>query len=478
MRFFLAFSLLLGTGFSADLVAQYHVWFTGAQTCPTSFPTSTWNHWAWWSEQDNPCNFVGGTSWLRDTSTTAYPLIGPYKSTSEDVFRWHIRLAKEAGISAFLTTTNPGAGAENDAHIANFLILLKIANQENFKVGIETWMPAQGTADFYARVKSNLDQALASPDATAYYRINNLPVVWFRFWGRWDSLENLKSNLLNARQAFWIEEGNLTFSELAQIAPSNGSQITQIAKYNYPTPTGCALVGGYANYVSDYLGQLRANGYKPISHVYPRFNESAIINEPGRNPPRICLGNNGQVLESFWTQTSAGAADVAIIESWQDFNEMTMIEPGVDIYNWKNYGQESVYFGDAYKPLKQVAGLNGLTFNPPFPPCSIVDPAMLNSGFVTCTGNSSAIKPTISIGAQPTLIPPGETSLLSWWSTDATTVTINQGIGTVATTGMRTVTPAVTTTYTATATGPGGTASGSVTVNVKKKGPQWRRFGD
>jgi chitodextrinase len=61
---------------------------------------------------------------------------------------------------------------------------------------------------------------------------------------------------------------------------------------------------------------------------------------------------------------------------------------------------------------------------------------------------------------------PGQTATLSWATTDATTVTIDQGVGAVGTTGSATVSPNATTTYTLTATGAGGSTVASVTVNV------------
>lgn len=377
-----------------DVVAQYNVWHRTPAGCPANDPNNAWFHWAWWSQSDNPCNFLGGTSWLRDTSAGAYPMIGPYRSNSEEVFRWHIRLAKAAGVSAFMASTHPGAGADGDEFIANFLVLLKVASEEGFKVGIETWIPeSTGVAGFYAGVKSHIDQAVASPYNGALYRINGLPAVWFRFWTWWDSMVNLKNNLLNTRQVFWVIEGPMNFDEMATVTPTNGAQITQVAHFNYPSTSGCQYYSGYSNYVSDYLGQLIAHGYKPISHGYPSFEEQSIANEPGRTPPRSCNGGGGQLLGELFQQSTNGGAEAVFIESWNDFTEMTMIEPGVDIQQWRNLGQQQIYFGDAYKPIKQVAGFKGITFQAPPVPCSIVDPAIVATEFVECTG---PIPPAIS----------------------------------------------------------------------------------
>jgi phospholipase C len=81
-----------------------------------------------------------------------------------------------------------------------------------------------------------------------------------------------------------------------------------------------------------------------------------------------------------------------------------------------------------------------------------------------------SIPPTVAIGASPSSISSGSSSLLTVSATNATTVTITGTDGSSysmpSTSGTETVKPAATTTYTATATGTGGTATATVTVTV------------
>jgi YD repeat-containing protein len=72
----------------------------------------------------------------------------------------------------------------------------------------------------------------------------------------------------------------------------------------------------------------------------------------------------------------------------------------------------------------------------------------------------------VDISAEPEIIQSGHPSTLSWTSTNATSASIDQGIGDVPIEGSTTVSPTETTTYTITATGPGGSATHSVTVVV------------
>lgn len=71
-----------------------------------------------------------------------------------------------------------------------------------------------------------------------------------------------------------------------------------------------------------------------------------------------------------------------------------------------------------------------------------------------------------SFTASPTSIAAGGSSQLQWATTDATQVSIDNGVGTVPVDGSVTLSPAATTTYRLTATGPGGNSSSEVTVTV------------
>jgi len=71
-----------------------------------------------------------------------------------------------------------------------------------------------------------------------------------------------------------------------------------------------------------------------------------------------------------------------------------------------------------------------------------------------------------SFTAEPSTIERGQSSTLAWSISNATDMSINQGIGAVQSQGQRQVFPTATTTYTLTANGPGGSDSRSVTVSV------------
>jgi peptidoglycan-associated lipoprotein len=80
-------------------------------------------------------------------------------------------------------------------------------------------------------------------------------------------------------------------------------------------------------------------------------------------------------------------------------------------------------------------------------------------------------QPTVTLSADPSSIKKGESSTLSWTSTNATQLTIAPEVGTVNAQGSTQVSPADSTDYTVTASGPGGSATASARVTVSAPPP-------
>ncbi len=95
--------------------------------------------------------------------------------------------------------------------------------------------------------------------------------------------------------------------------------------------------------------------------------------------------------------------------------------------------------------------------------CSGPGGAALGSAAVTVGG-----APTASISADPTTINYSQSSTLNWSSTNATSCSIDQGIGGVPVNGSTSVSPATNTTYTITCSGPGASAQSSASVTVNQ----------
>ncbi|MFZ1986237.1 MAG: hypothetical protein WAU91_17625, partial [Desulfatitalea sp.] len=86
--------------------------------------------------------------------------------------------------------------------------------------------------------------------------------------------------------------------------------------------------------------------------------------------------------------------------------------------------------------------------------------------YKTVTVTVQAAAPTATLSAAPPSIAVGGASALSWTTGNAETVTIDNGVGTVAASGTMQVSPEHTTTYRLTATGAGTTTTATATVTV------------
>jgi len=79
--------------------------------------------------------------------------------------------------------------------------------------------------------------------------------------------------------------------------------------------------------------------------------------------------------------------------------------------------------------------------------------------------------PTITINVSPTAIEMGKTTTLTWKSTNATSVNIDNGIGTVESSGSRSISPSVSTTFKVRATNSKGEAVAEARVTVTEPPP-------
>jgi outer membrane protein OmpA-like peptidoglycan-associated protein len=74
--------------------------------------------------------------------------------------------------------------------------------------------------------------------------------------------------------------------------------------------------------------------------------------------------------------------------------------------------------------------------------------------------------PSISLSANPSSVSAGQCSTLTWYSSNASSVSIDQGVGRVDPNGSKQVCPDKSTQYRATATGDGGSRDASATVSM------------
>ena len=92
------------------------------------------------------------------------------------------------------------------------------------------------------------------------------------------------------------------------------------------------------------------------------------------------------------------------------------------------------------------------------------------SATASVTVTVQPLAPTITFSSTPSFILATQSAVLHWATSNATQVSIDNGVGAVQSVGSTQVSPGSTTTYTLTATGPGGTQTAQTTINVAPAG--------
>jgi hypothetical protein len=282
-----------------------------------------------------------------------------------------------------------------------------------------------------------------------------------------------------------------TLSDLAAIhidvGPINGT-ISGNLVYNLPTIGNGNSVGIWVEYdaqgwtvtnniVHDIGGTAFLNLNTPtISGRINTFTHNTTYNI-GLHAMRIAGGyvtieNNifyGTGANSGITTESRAVTDGHMIIDYNDYWDSA---GGTKVGSWNSGGALN------FAGWKSACGCDShsINANPLFvsPPSdfhlqasSPVLTAGLGATFMGALGAAAGAPPNISsFTAGPSSISSGSSSILAWSTSGATSLSIDQGIGTVTGVTSRVVTPSGTTTYTLTATNGSGSVTQSVTVTV------------
>jgi arylsulfatase A-like enzyme len=158
---------------------------------------------------------------------------------------------------------------------------------------------------------------------------------------------------------------------------------------------------------------------------------------------------SGPFIEDFAANPSVVSPTQPAELSWQVFraeNGTVAIEPGIGVVNAVGSASVATQQTTTYT---LTASADGIT----------------RTRSVTLTVAAAPL-PMISFAATPARIRPGESAALEWNVSHADTVTIDNGIGDVASAGSVFVSPSASTAYRLTAIGPGGTTTATAVLVV------------
>lgn len=354
------------------VLAHYYTWYT------TPFGAGgEWGHWQHGGkssllERPNDPETLLFPPAIREISSGAYPLIGPYDSMDREVVRWHIRLAKAAGIDGFLVDWWGAAGWQTPAgwtHDVFVKTVLPIAEEEKFKVVLFDETP-QFYDDFETVKKWTMQYLKQFKDSPSWLHIDGKP-AWavYQLWEGKLSPEQGRELMEYVEEqvgpVYWIVD------RMRGRADENGFELFTPAEWLEIPQLGCVM--GHAMFSThriyefadlapaykDYARRLKAAGKAVLLPVHPGHDNRKIAEEPWVMPRR-----DGQTLRDFWKAALEADADIIGITSFNEWPETTIVEPAL---TWP----------DPYQYLRLIAELQGRTFEPPpLPPLDHVDPAM------------------------------------------------------------------------------------------------------
>jgi RHS repeat-associated protein len=270
----------------------------------------------------------------------------------------------------------------------------------------------------------------------------------------------LDGSILFAAQGqphIWASSGRLTrgpyLEQLSGLGILDSLQL-QCLHIGYDGTIYFCFSGGEGVFVSPGDGTHREL-LSPADLGVPGSAIDAFSLLPDMEPPALTVTDppNGATIA---TRTPAITIAFSDLESGVDLGSFAVEVNGKD---WT--GQFSVISSEA-----SYQAADALPFGENVITATIKD-SVGNTALAVSNFTVAVPAPTVSISANPESILYGETATLSWSSTNATSVTLEPGVGFVAPTGSVEVNLERTTTFTMTAVGAGGTASARTVVTVR-----------
>ena len=343
-------SLFLAAAFLLTLVSALHA----AEQKP-----ALWSVYYAWYQTTN--SMPGKSSmWTVDGTTKprskAQPLIGYYDSDNPDVVRWHIRLAKAAGIEAFLVSWWGGANVSGEAFEK---VILPLAAGEQFKVALCSEL-AQFHHDVHVLAKQMAAVLRRTKDSPAYLRMDGKPVVYlyqvpFAPKLTPETYAELTGGIeKEIGPVYWLMDKIGNAKDGGLIFPDNWLKIPGISMLGVYGTFSLRRIWQYNDIAPHYARlakQAHAAGKKAFLPAHPGHDNSGFRPNDFFVIPR----DDGSTLRGYLRAITDAGADAALVTSWNEWPETTIVEP-------------SLSWPDPYLYLKILAEWKDITFAaPPLP---------------------------------------------------------------------------------------------------------------
>jgi hypothetical protein len=278
--------------------------------------------------------------------------ITPYRSTDRAVIQRQVGQAQQAGIDAFVQSWYGPRDAPDNQTESNFRTLLDVAKASGFRaaVDVEVGSPFFASA---ADVQNALAALLAGhAKHPAYLKVDGRPVVFFWYNSRFSVAEwtAIRAAVDPNHNSIWIGEG--TDAEYLRVF--DGHHLYSITWTADPQ----SMLVTWGQRVRAKATELGGQRYW-VGTAMPGWNDLAL----GRGNSYVRPRDGGSYFRASFAGAARSGADWAIITSFNEWPEGSMIEP-------------SVSYGDAYLKLaRELAdAFRAGTLAPPAPAAVVAQP--------------------------------------------------------------------------------------------------------
>jgi hypothetical protein len=342
------------------LVATYYVWYRSGDD-----PKEPHAGWIRPGKQRPlpPGTPKHGKAGEPPIASTAYPLAGLYDSGDPAVAAWHVRLARAAGIDAFLCSWwGPHKGRDRAFEKG----ILAAAEKHRFKIALLDER-AQFHNDF-AWYKDHVVGYLTKyKDSPAWWRIDGRPVLYLYQVATQATLTPAKFAELRRHvesktgPVFWIVDKIAHDAGAARRGKPD--EIKRIPGDWLKTPgiDAFAFYSTFSNFRAHRYEEL-AGKYRYITGLAHAAKRKMVLPvHPGHDNSRfgenvyVMPHRGGRTLKDHLRAADEARADIVMVTSWNEWPETTVVEP-------------SATWNDPYRYLKILADWKGVRFKAPQPP--------------------------------------------------------------------------------------------------------------
>lgn len=241
------------------------------------------------------------------SSSTFYPLLGPYDSYDADLIRAHMRLAKSSGVDSFVCSWWGMGSFEDKA----FKEMLTVAGEENFTATVyyESFrvMSRQQIVEELSYVLKNYG------NASSFLKLNDRPVIFV-----------YAVNVYDRNPWFWkgILDEVKHYTGVDALFVADTVDILYLLAFDGLHTYNPSWISNLTKTYCDEAKSIRLLGKIWTGTVIPGYDDRKI-----RSPGNYIDRENGNYYNSTWIGAMASDPDMVLICTWNEWHEGTNIEP-------------------------------------------------------------------------------------------------------------------------------------------------------